>query len=164
MGKYFFFFIFLFTFSSANAQVFYSAKEYNDALIQNQEKISGYFTEMAATLITDQGKSDSVRNVAIIETSALIDFTRRMPIFNGNSSFRDAGMNIFQYYLSAFQVEYKEIIEIFIASNGRPNEDQMNRLEFLDRQLLIKEQPLDDMFIREQMKFAFENDLELIRP
>lgn len=164
MRKLFLILLFAFSWFNASSQVFYSAQEYNNALIQNQAKISAYFTEIAQDLITNPIKADSIRKVAIIQTIGIIDFTRRMNIYDGNSSFRDAGVSIFQYYLSAFQNEYQEIVQIFIDSKGKPDETQMNRLEFLDRQLLIKEQPLDDLFIREQMKFAFENDLELMRP
>lgn len=164
MRKLLFLLLLLIPIGVSYSQVFYTAKEYNDALIQNQSKISVYFTSIAKDLIVNPKVSDSLRQAAIIETIGLIDFTKRMNVFNGNSNFRDAGVGIFQYYLSAFQLEYKEIVQIFTDSKGKPDETQLNRLEFLDRQLLIKEQPLDENFIREQMKFAFENDLELMRP
>lgn len=156
--------LFVLPFQMAFSQVFYSAQDYNDALIKNQAKISTYFTLISKDLISNPSRADSMRHQAVIQVNGIIDFTKRMPEYMGNTSFKDAGAKIFQYYLTAFQVEYKEIVQIFKDSNGKPNEDQLNRLEFLDRQLLIKEQPLDEMFIREQMKFAFENDLELMRP
>jgi len=143
------------------AQVFYSAQEYNDAIIANQEKIVELYSVIGENMVSNPPAADSARQTAIIVLNGIIDFTRRMPDFNGNGEFRDASVQIFQYYLETFHNEYKEILDIFRA--GRPDEGQIARLEFIDRQLQIKEQPLDDAFVRAQMKFAFENDLELMR-
>src|SRR5690606_8944152 len=97
MRKFFLILLLVFSWFNANSQVFYSAQEYNNALIQNQARISAYFTEIAQDLITNPIKADSIRKVAIIQTIGIIDFTRRMNIYDGNSSFRDAGVSIFQY-------------------------------------------------------------------
>lgn len=153
-------FVFCSALSSA-AQVFYTAQEYNDAIIANQEKIVSLYRIIGENMVQDPPVADSARQAAIIVVNGIVDFTKRMPDFNGNGEFRDASVHIFQYYLETFRNEYKEILEIFRA--GRPDETQIARLEFIDRQLQIKEQPLDDAFVRAQMKFAFENDLELMR-
>lgn len=153
--------VFFCAFSSA-AQVFYSAQEYNDAIIANQEKIVELYQVIGENMVENPPAADSARQVAIIVVNGIVDFTKRMPDFNGNGEFRDASVHIFQYYLETFRNEYKEILDIF-RMGRQPDESQIARLEFIDRQLQIKEQPLDDAFVRAQMKFAFENDLELMR-
>ena len=147
---------------SANAQTpkFASAVEYNDYIVGLQSKIGASMNDMLASL--DSGslaysnkKLDDFKKTTVDAIAKL----RALPGYKGNTRFRDAASQLFEFYKSCAENEFRELVALVLATN--PPEDLAQRLSGLQTQVDGKEKKFDAMFQSEQEKFAKDNNFTL---
>ena len=83
--------------------------EYNDAIIDEQDKISKVMLEMANYFGTDLDKAEMYRKDLVLQCEASTAALRKLPAYGGSSAFRDAGVALFSFYRDICDKEYKEM-------------------------------------------------------
>ena len=133
--------------------------EYNDAIINEQTKISKVMIEMANNFSNDLDKSESLRQKLVTQCDSSINAVKALPDYKGNTSFRDAGAALFTFYKEISEKEYKEMIDILRKENIEMAD--VERLTTLEKEISSREEPLDAAFQSAQQAFAKEHNLEL---
>lgn len=82
-----------------------------------------------------------------------------MPAWKGNTAFRDASVNLFTFYHTTLENEFKEIGEILVKTEI--TEADFKRIEELQKNVTAREGPLDDVFLEAQRKFAADNNFTI---
>ena len=133
--------------------------EYNDAIIGEQTKITKAMIEMANYFAPDIEKSELLRKELVKQCDASIAALKKLPAYEGDTKFRDAGVNLFQFYKEISAKEYKEMIDILRKENIQTSD--IDRLTVLEEQISKREQPLDEAFQKAQEAFAKKHNLSL---
>jgi hypothetical protein len=133
--------------------------EYNDAIIGEQTKIYKIMLRMADYFSKDLKKADKVRLELVDQCQKSIDFLKKLPAYEGDKDFRDAGVALFTFYKEISEKEYKEIIDILKKEQIEPADVEV--LRKLEEQITKREKPLDDAFQAAQQAFAKKHNLSL---
>jgi len=134
--------------------------EYNDAIINEQTKISKVMLDMAGAFGTDINKAEIYRKVLVKQCVLSIETTQKLPAYDGSTKFRDAGVALYTFYKSISEKEYKEMIDI-LRKGSEITEADITKLTSLEQEITVKETPLDDAFQAAQTEFAKKYDLLL---
>jgi hypothetical protein len=134
--------------------------EYNDAIINEQTKISKVMLDMAGAFGTDINKAEIYRKVLVKQCELSIETTKKLPPYDGSTKFRDAGVALYSFYKAISEKEYKEMIDI-LKKGSEITEDDITTLTNLEKQIGEKEIALDDAFQLAQVEFAKKYNLQL---
>lgn len=142
-------------FRSSGQITFNNAIEYNDYIINQQnlivERIDAYISN-----ISDGDKNSTLVSLKeLIKTidQSLINLKNIGP-YESNSAFRDAAIDLFEFYKSVAMNEYNEIVDIRFKEEL--TDEDYNRLQEIVDQISAKEKLVDDKFINSQKAFANE--------
>lgn len=141
---------------------FKDAVEYNDYIVNKQTAIGVLINDLM-TIVNDSTstleQAHKNRTAAIVKMSTIINDIRSMPDWKGNTELRDVSINLFSFYRSCFENEYKSMIDIVYKTDATDDD-----FAELDRLLVVvteKEKPLDDKFAAAQSAFAKANGFTL---
>ena len=150
---------------NAQQTSFKDAVEYNDYIVGKQTDIAvlinGLMDIINDTLSTAE-QAHAKRTSAIMKMNTIIEDVKAMPDWKGNTELRDASVELFKFYRTCFQNEYKEMIDIVYKTDA--TDDDYARLDTLLAQVSEKEKPMDDKFAAAQAAFAKANGFTLTLP
>lgn len=147
--------------AAAQTPSFKTAVEYNDYIIALQNKVGKCIADFNKAV--DSGSlsyANAMREKIVKAADEALVKLKKMPAYNGNSSFREATIPLFAFYKSCAETEYKEMVNLVLG--GKEIDDaviaRVNELVVL---VTEKENKLDQQFAAEQRKFARENNFTL---
>ena len=94
---------------SCNSTPKMTALEYNDAIINEQTKIVEVILKFNSNDGTDMEAFDEVRKEIIVQCDSSIAKVKALSDFDGNTEFRDAGIELFGFYKKISSKEYREM-------------------------------------------------------
>ena len=148
---------------SAQAQSDDKAIAYNDYIVNLQntigESIVTFNDVMSTDTITAEGIKPYYEAMINNTKNAIVKINEVLP-YDGNSDLKNAASDLFQFYLTIFQNEYKEMIDIIFSDNiGDP---QLQRMNEILADISAKEAVLDGNFQAAQEAFAAKYNFEII--
>lgn len=154
----------VFTFATgAFSQNFTEASKYNDYIVELQNKIGYKMLEFNERMGEEDATLESVTpyHTALLQTTKdVIADLKKMPAFEGNTSFRNSAIDLFNFYLKTIEVDYKEMMELIFAE--RIDDASLERLNQILEQITEEEAVYDENFAREQQAFADKYNFDLI--
>jgi len=120
--------------------------EYNDYIIGLQNEI-GVEIQAFISAVTNDGKSDalaSLNNLIAVIDKKITDLSN-LSDFEGNTEFRDAGLELFKFYKSIAVNEYKEFVEIKFKEIA--DDDDNTKLEEIVKRIQENEKEYDEVFL-----------------
>lgn len=136
-----------------------TALEYNDSIIEEQNKIMTCMLESTNCFDADLSTCDALRMKTIAQCDASISVVEAMPDYDGNIRLRDGAVALFKFYKDMYENTYKEMIDIVMKDDI--TEDDIARLTVLEQQMTQKEVVLDEELDQAQQEFARTNDFEI---
>ena len=127
--------------------------EYNDSIIDEQNKITEFMLESGNCLDSDFSSCDALRMKTITQCNTSISIVEDMPGYEGNTRLRDAAMALFIFYKEMNESEFKDMIEIIMKGDAITEED-IAMLTVLEEQVSLKEALLDEELDQAQQEFA----------
>lgn len=141
-----------------------SAVEYNDRIINHQNSISIAITEFTDAFANDstltQLRAEAYLQIIAYTTQSAINDVSVMGAYQGDTTFRDAAINLFSFYLKSMREEYLEIVHIIYNENATL-EDYTRMNEIID-QITSEEGVYDAAFTKAQSAFAEKFGFTLI--
>jgi hypothetical protein len=134
--------------------------EYNDSIIEEQNKITGFMIESGNCLDSDFSSCDALRLNTIEQCNKSIVLVESMPGYDGNTRLRDAAIALFKFYKTMNENEFKEMIDIFMKGDEITEED-IAILTILEEEISQKEVVLDEELDQAQKEFARANGFEI---
>lgn len=143
----------------AIAQTFKTPVEYHNFILNEQEKIintiinfSNQFNTNDSTLLVNYNNTKSILKKSL-------ERLQKLPEYNGDSEMRDAAIPLFEMYYDAMDVEYKEMVDLFIKKDfGKKTQERVN---FLLNSINEREKKLDVRLIDAQTNFAKKYNLNI---
>ncbi len=148
-----------------NGVEYTSALQYNDYIIGKQKAVVMDMTNYGKAAQINADSAEGLLNSTINNiTHSLGDITG-MPAYNGDSSFRDAAIELFSFYKKSFSTDFKEMLEINrkIEKDSYTDSD-IERFKQIEENIGRKESPLDAKLKDVQTRFAKANKLTLNNP
>lgn len=143
----------------AKAQSFNTAVDYHNYILAEQEKVVSAVIEFSNHFNSnDSILLENYQNTKSNIKSALEDI-RHMPPFESDSSFRDACIPLFELYYSAMDVEYREMVDLFIKKDF--SKKTQDRVTFLLNSINEREKKLDYRMKQAQADFAQKFNLDI---
>ena len=141
------------------AQQFKTPIDYHNYILNEQQKIvnaiisfSNQFNSKDSILLANYNSTKGV-----IKKSC--ENIQKLPAYNGDSEMKDAALPLFEMYFNAMDVEYREIVDLFIKKDfGKKTQERVN---FLLNSINEKEKKLDVRLIDAQANFAQKYKLEI---
>lgn len=134
--------------------------EYNNAIINEQDKISKAMLDMVGNFETDLNKANLYREVLTMQCERSIEATKKLPPYDGSTKFRDAGVDMYTFYKEISEKEYREVIGILKKGN-KITEADIADLTIIEQKITSKEILLDEAFSVAQKEFAEKYNLRL---
>ena len=97
------------------------------------------------------------REKMISDVDAFVEELKRMADFGGDGAFRDKAIELFAFYKSTLETEYKLMIEI-VAKKDLKEEDR-KKLDEYAHDLIAREKEIDDAFESAQLEFVKKHGL-----
>ncbi len=139
-----------------------SALEYNNLIVEQQEKVLGALTDYSTMYeynITKQQANEYEAKTMICIDSAIIKITE-LKDFKGDTVFLHASLRWFEYYKSLMSNEYREIRSI-IEKNERITKEDVKHVNTIHEIITKKEKPVLASFASAQREFAKKFNLIL---
>jgi len=143
----------------ATAQQFKTPVAYHSYILNEQQKVintiinfSNQFNSKDSVLLANYDKTK-----AILKKSW--ENIQKLPPYNGDSELKDAALPLFEMYFNAMDVEYREIVDLFIKKDfGKKTQERVN---FLLNSINEREKILDARLIVAQANFAKKYNLDI---
>jgi hypothetical protein len=146
----------------ANGVEFTSPQQYNDYIITKQKEIVKDMQDYGNASQVNADSAENILNNTISKLTKIIDDLKGMPAYNGDSSFRDAAVELFTFYKKSFGTDFKEMLDINRkVENDTYDESDIARFKQIEENISKKESPLDAKLKDVQGKFAKANNLKL---
>jgi hypothetical protein len=139
-----------------------NAAEYNEYIMENQKDIVNVFLEFGKAVENDLDSADRTLDKGVkISDKALFNL-KGMPAFKGDSAFRNAAIQSFEFYGYIIANEYRQIISIRRKGVNQTDED-FAFLNGLPELIGKREEKYDRAFHNAQKAFADKNNLSLVK-
>lgn len=135
--------------------------QYNDYIVSRQTTLMKNIVAFGKMAQANPDSAGNMLNVFAKETTGFIREIKGMPLYKGDSSLRNAGVNIFTFYKKVFEVYYKQILEIS-KSGENGTEAGLSKLNNIVTDLNKEEEEVDKVFHTAQKDFAEKNKMNLI--
>jgi hypothetical protein len=143
----------------AIAQQFKTPVEYHNYILNEQLKVVN-------TIISFSNQFDSKDSILIANynrTKAILkkswENIKNLPPYNGDSELKDAAQPLFEMYYTAMDVEYSEMVDMFIKKDfGKKTQERVN---ILLNSINDREKKLDAHLKEAQANFAKKYDLKI---
>ncbi len=137
--------------------------DYNDYIIDLQDGI-GYSLDYYMLELNDSAATyddcEFAREVLVMVIEDAVDSLKRLAPYDGNTDFRDRAVELFNFYYSIVQNEYKQIQDILFLTDYT-TEDEMRYNSLVD-DIVARETVYDDNFAAAQQAFADKYGFELV--
>lgn len=145
-----------------NPKIFKTAVEYNDYIISEQTAIGNQINELMALVNDTSSTFDQAKKklgVLAARSKEAEENARKLPSYNGNTSFRDAAASLFLFYYTTFSSDYATIIDLMY--NGGGSNEAYERIDSIIANISVREKNYDELFSSEQKKFADDNNFTI---
>jgi hypothetical protein len=137
------------------AQKFKDAVEYNDYIVNLQNNIGreiiSFNEKMAEETTTRESLEPGYQQMLAVTRDA-VEKVAAMPGWDGSTELRDASLALFSFYLSIFEQEYVEMLDIVYSDAA--TEADYARLDEIMKDISERESALDKRFGEAQSAFA----------
>jgi|GEM_PF-710390 len=148
----------------SNKTTFATAVEYNDFIIGQQEKVIKAVLSMSDVMNAEKINNDDLKakyDVFGKECKKAMDTIKTMDEFNGNKTFRDESIKLFEFYYEIYQKDYKELVDILVKGDKISKAD-IARMKEIQESITKRENVRDGAFAEAQNKFAAENNMQIV--
>ena len=140
---------------------FETAQAYNDYIINRQKEIYTYIFKMSDGLKVDVATAEKVIDEALPVIDKVIEDVNAMPAFNGDTSFRNAAIKLFEFYRTTFNTSYRQVMAINKKGSKMTLADQ-TKLQKISSDVSITENGLDMIMKSAQSNFATSNNSSVV--
>jgi hypothetical protein len=143
-----------------NGEVYKSAVQYNNYIVNRQSTIMGDIMEFARVSQTSLDSAGTMLDKYIPDIDVMINDIKGMPPYQGDSSLRDAAVNSFSFYKRIFGNEYKRLIAIRLTAANFADRG-VAEMNGIVSQISKEEESYDKVFHNAQRDFAQKNNMSL---
>lgn len=144
-----------------NGVTYKSPVEYNDYIISRQSQVMKNMVRLTELDATDVDSADRMLDKYVLETGKMITEIRGMPDYNGDTSLRNVAAELFVFYKTVFDKDYRDIIHLRSDQEGTSGDTETAISEILKR-LSAEEDRYDSRLQRVQENFAKRNNMKLV--
>ncbi len=148
---------------SDNQLTFNDAESYNNYIINNQNKVIQKILELSATF--DTGSDEQIR-AKYKEFGESVETAKKeiekLGAYEGNTEFRDAALDLMNFYKEIYENQYKKLIDIVIKGENATEAD-LQELNKIVEEVSAKEAKMDQKVAEAQNKFARDNNMTIIQ-
>lgn len=136
------------------------AVNYNDRIIALQTRIVQGMIDFSKSFeTTDKTKMDKKHTELVATIGGVIKEAQAIGPFDDSTQFRDAAVEMFNFYDSIAKKEYLEIVNIL--KKETPEDADLARIDEIVNSISQREEELDRKFQGIQQAFARENNIKL---
>jgi hypothetical protein len=139
-----------------------NATEYNEYIMENQKDVVNVFLEFGNVVDKDLDSADRTLDKGVKISAKALHNLKGMPAFKGDSAFRNAAIQSFEFYGDIIANEYRQIISIRRKGETQTDED-FAFLNELPELIGKREEKYDRAFHNAQKAFADRNNLKLVK-
>ncbi len=143
-----------------NGVVYKTAVEYNNYIIDRQKILIKNVMDFVQVSQTDLDSADKILDKNVAEISVMINDMNGMPAYKGDSTLRNASINLFKFYKRVFGNEYKKLIEIR-RYGGDSTSNGVAEMNDIVQRITKEEANYDRIFHNTQKDFAEKNNMKL---
>lgn len=144
-----------------NPPEFKSAIDYNNYIISEQEKVLAGMNKLSKAVENDSyNDMDNALDTLKIQSKKSLKVIKGMGIYNNNTEFRDAAVNLFSFYFKISKKEFKTMVKI-LKKGDKISQKDIDVINDMNRIISEKENVLDTSFSEAQQKFAKENNFSI---
>ncbi|HKB43269.1 MAG TPA: hypothetical protein VKC90_02730 [Chitinophagaceae bacterium] len=143
-----------------NGVVYKSAVQYNDYIISRQNTLIKNILDLSVIAQTNLDSADKILDKYVVETDSMIIDVNGMPLYKGDSTFRNAAIASFAFYKKTFGNEYKQLISIR-KNGGDATEEGVAEMKKIVNDITREEEKYDKAFHNAQKNFADKNNMKL---
>jgi hypothetical protein len=147
---------------ATQAQTYASAVDYNDAIVGLQDDIATALISFNESLAVEAATAESVDpyfQELIRVTEKSLAKISAMPDYNGDTLLRASAKDLFGFYISCFNNEYKTVLSIFF--DPEMDAADFERMTSLLNDISLRESVYDLSFQTAQRLFALKNGFTL---
>lgn len=127
---------------------------YNDSIIGFQEKVIKKVLDFSQNFqMLDTIQRESKLNDIILEIDNSLSILNQLPPFYGNSRLKDASITWLNFYRSAFDIEYREIIKLAKKPESEITEHDIIRMSDITKGVADRELKVHKDFEAVQQEF-----------
>lgn len=153
---------FVAAFFTSNAQTFTVAVEYNDFIVDQQNKIGQKILLLVEKFgeegMTKEGISPTLEDLLATAKSG-VAATKQLGPFEGGAQLKESALALFQFYVRIIDIDYREMINILYVS--ALDDAAMTRLNEIIAKVQAEEAKYDGNFQAAQSAFATANNITL---
>lgn len=144
--------------SLAQQKKFSNAVQYNDYIVQQQQNILTVMNAFNETVGKGEKPAiDAARLRVVAESRTAAKNVRQMAPFKGQTTFRDAAVSLFDFYVKVTSTTYVEMIDLMFSER----EDRADKINALVANITEDEKKYDEKFLSSQQAFAKAHDFRL---
>lgn len=144
----------------AAQNTFKYAVDYNDFIINEQNKIGGIINGFMLASGKGKLKEMSMKHDEVIkQIDASTELVKALKPFKNNSSFKNAALDLFAMYKSISQNEYMDIMAL--VNEGTEVGNNRSKMYQIMMRIEEKSKPVNDAFLAKQAEFAAEFNVNL---
>lgn len=152
--------LFLILVSACDVKPSMSPVDYNDMIVTEQNKIIKIVFAYVDAVSNGAVDAEKTRLLMVDQCKSSLKVVEGMEDYEGNVRLRDAGIDLFKFYLTLAEESFKEISEINNKGEEITVED-LERLEILESEMDKKEFALDNALSAAQEEFAKKYNFQL---
>ncbi len=153
---------FVAAFFTGNAQTFTNAVEYNDFIVNEQnkigEKILLLIEKFGEEGMTKEGISPTLEDLLVTAKSG-VAATKKLGPFEGGAELKASALALFQFYVQIIDKDYREIINLLYG--GEMDDAALARLNEIMEKVQADEATYDGDFQAAQTAFASKFNITL---
>lgn len=143
-----------------NGVTYKNPAEYNDYIVSRQSTLVRAMLEFDKLSKDDLDAAVNLLNRNAQDAELIIIEVKGMPPYKGDSSLRDAAVNLFSFYKRLYSVTYPQMIAIRKKGEAITDEDIAEIVRLSDK-VTSEEEGLDKTLLEAQELFAQRNNMKL---
>jgi hypothetical protein len=143
-----------------NGVEFKSAVEYNDYIVNRQSSVMQDIMDFVKASETNLDSAGNMLSGLSQKMEKMKTEVSGMPAYKGDTAFRNAGINIFNYYKKVFNQDYKQLIDIRKNGGDQTAEGEAEQNRIVNN-ITVEEEKIDRAFYNAQRDFAQKNKMML---
>lgn len=137
-----------------------TAIEFNDAIIDEQNKIIELTLQMVEYFETDLDKSEELRVIAVQQCTTSIANITKLETFKGGEKFKSSALALFTFYRDIFSDEFEKMI-LILKKGENITEEDLEYLTKINDEINAREVELDANMEKAQSDFAIANNFSI---
>jgi len=144
------------------AQANQKAIYYNDAIVEEQDKIGKKiiaFNNLVADQSSTKSQAESSLKEILTTVDASITAVEKLGAFDGDNKLQKAAIDLFKYYKKCMSTDYVSMIDIVYKAS--PTEADYAELDTIMKKVTEEEKKYDDSFQVAQEAYAKKNNFTI---